>query len=82
LSLYIDDHKVGEGRIKTQPGNFSLVGEGSTSARTPARRSLTTTPGTRPFGLRGGTIHHAIVDVSGESFRDLELEGAMMMARE
>jgi hypothetical protein len=25
--LFIDDEKVGEGRIMTQPGNFSLVGK-------------------------------------------------------
>ena len=31
LTLYIDDKAVGRGEIKTQPGNFSLVGEGSTS---------------------------------------------------
>ena len=28
LSLYHGDVKVGEGRIKTQPGKFSLAGEG------------------------------------------------------
>ncbi len=28
LTLYIDDEKVGSAQIKTQPGNFSLVGEG------------------------------------------------------
>jgi hypothetical protein len=28
LSLYIDDEKVGEGKIKTQPAKFSLAGEG------------------------------------------------------
>ena len=28
LSLYVNDDKVGEGQIMTQPGNFSLVGEG------------------------------------------------------
>ena len=28
LTLYIDDQAVGSGQIKTQPGNFSLVGEG------------------------------------------------------
>ena len=26
LTLYIDDQAVGSGQIKTQPGNFSLVG--------------------------------------------------------
>src|SRR5262249_414271 len=28
LSLYYGDQKVGEGRIKTQPGKFSIAGEG------------------------------------------------------
>src|SRR5262249_6941957 len=28
LTLFIGDDKVGEGKIKTQPGNFSLAGEG------------------------------------------------------
>ena len=28
VSLFINDEKVGEGEIMTQPGNFSLVGEG------------------------------------------------------
>lgn len=28
LTLYHDDKKLGEGRIKTQPGMFSLAGEG------------------------------------------------------
>jgi hypothetical protein len=28
LTLYIDDKAVGSAEIKTQPGNFSLVGEG------------------------------------------------------
>lgn len=28
LSLYHGDHKVGEGRIKTQPAGFTIAGEG------------------------------------------------------
>ena len=35
LSLFIDDEKVGEGTIMTQPGNFSLVGEGLNVGRDP-----------------------------------------------
>ena len=35
LSLFIDDEKVGEGKIMTQPGNFSLVGEGLNVGRDP-----------------------------------------------
>lgn len=33
VSLYYDDKKVGEGRIKTQPGKFSIAGEGLTVGR-------------------------------------------------
>ena len=43
LSLFIDDEKVGEGQIMTQPGNFSLVGEGLNVGKDPASRSPTTT---------------------------------------
>ena len=35
LSLYINDEKVGEGQIMTQPGNFSLVGEGLNVGKDP-----------------------------------------------
>ncbi len=43
LCLYHGDRKVGEGRIKTQPGMFSLAGEGCASAGTAANRSPVTT---------------------------------------
>ena len=82
LSLYIDDEKVGEGRIRTQPGNFSLVGEGLNVGKDPGEPITDDYAGARPYGLAGGTIRHAIVDVSGEPFLDLEVEAAMMMARE
>ena len=36
LSLFINDEKVGEGQIMTQPGNFSLVGEGLNVGKDPA----------------------------------------------
>ena len=36
LSLFIGDEKVGEGTIMTQPGNFSLVGEGLNIGQDPA----------------------------------------------
>jgi arylsulfatase len=82
LSLYINDDKVGEGRITTQPGNFSLVGEGLNVGKDPAEPVTDDYPGTRPYGFTGGTIRHAMVDVSGEPFLDLEREAAAMMARE
>ena len=47
LSLYHGDTEVGEDRIKTQPGKFSIAGEGSASAVTAAPPSPTTTPAPR-----------------------------------
>jgi arylsulfatase len=82
LSLYINDEKVGEGQITTQPGNFSLVGEGLNVGQDPGEPVTDDYPGSRPFRFAGGTIKQAIVDVSGEPFIDLEREAAMMMARE
>jgi arylsulfatase A-like enzyme len=82
LSLFIDDEKVGEGQIMTQPGNFSLVGEGLNVGKDPAEPITDDYPGTTPFAFTGGTIRQAIVDVSGEPFVDLEKEAIALMARE
>ena len=82
LSLYINDEKVGEGPIMTQPGNFSLVGEGLNVGRDPGEPVTDDYPGPRPYAFSGGTIKEAIVDVSGEQFIDLEKEAIAMMARE
>jgi arylsulfatase len=82
LSLFINDEKVGEGRIMTQPGNFSLVGEGLNVGKDPGEPVTADYPGTNPFPFTGGTIAKAIVDVSGEPFIDLEKEAIAMMARE
>jgi hypothetical protein len=82
LSLFINDEKVGEGQIMTQPGNFSLVGEGLNVGKDPAEPITDDYPGTSPYAFTGGTIKQAIVDVSGEPFIDLEKEAIAMMARE
>jgi len=82
LSLFINDEKVGEGRIMTQPGNFSLVGEGLNVGKDPGEPVTADYPGTSPFAFTGGRIVKAIVDVSGEPFIDLEKEAVAMMARE
>jgi arylsulfatase len=82
LALFINDEKVGEGQIITQPGNFSLVGEGLNVGRDPAEPITADYPGTSPYAFTGGTIKQAIVDVSGEPFLDLEREAVAMMARE
>jgi arylsulfatase len=82
LSLFIDDRKVGEGRIMTQPGNFSLVGEGLNVGRDPAEPVTSDYPGTSPYAFEGGTIKEAVVDVSGEQYVDLEFEALAIMKRE
>jgi arylsulfatase len=82
LSLFVDDEKVGEGTIVTQPGNFSLVGEGLNVGRDPAEPVTDDYPGTTPYAFTGGTIRRAVVDVSGEHYVDLEKEALAMMKRE
>jgi arylsulfatase A-like enzyme len=82
LSLYHGDTKVGEGRIKTQPGMFSLAGEGLAVGRDGSEPVTDDYPGVSPFRFTGGTIHRVAVDVSGEPFIDLEREAAAMLARE
>jgi arylsulfatase len=82
LSLFIDDEKVGEGKIMTQPGNFSLVGEGLNIGQDPASPVTDDYPGARPYAFTGGTIKEAVVDVSGDHYVDFELEALAMMKRE
>ncbi len=80
LSLYINDLKVDEAEIKTQPGKFMLGGEGLNIGKDPG--SPVTNMYTSPFAFTGGTISEVIVDVSGEQYIDLELEAIGMMKRE
>jgi arylsulfatase A-like enzyme len=82
LSLFIDDKKVGEGRIITQPGNFSLVGEGLNVGKDPGEAVTSDYEGSHPYAFTGGTIKQAVVDVSGEQYIDLEKEALAMMKRE
>ena len=82
LSLYYGDHKVGEGRIKTQPGKFMIAGEGLCVGRDSGEPVTDDYPGDAPWSFTGGTIKRVAVDVSGEPFVDLEREAQAMLARE
>ena len=82
LSLYHGDKKVGEGRIKTQPGYFSLAGEGLCVGRDSGEAVTDDYPGTSPHRFTGGTIKRVAVDVSGEPYLDLERQAQAMLARE
>ncbi len=82
LSLYQGDAKVGEGRIKTQPGKFMLAGEGLCVGRDSGEPVTSDYPGVHPHPFKGGTINRVAIDVSGEPYIDLEREAAAMLARE
>jgi arylsulfatase A-like enzyme len=82
LSLYHGKKKVGEGRIKTQPGKFSIAGEGLCVGRDGGEAVTDDYPGTLPWTFTGGTIKRVAVDVSGDPYVDLEREAVAMLSRE
>ena len=83
LSLYVNEDKVGEGTIQTQPGKFALSGEGLNIGRDGADPDTQPDyPGTRPWALTGGTINEVVIDVSGDPFIDLEKEAAGAFMRD
>jgi arylsulfatase len=82
LSLFHGDVKVGEGRIRTQPGKFSIAGDGLCVGRDSSDPVTQDYPGDAPYPFIGGTINRVAVDVSGEPYVDLEREAVAMMARE
>jgi len=72
LALYIDTEQVGQSEIRTQPGYFSLVGEGLCVGRDSG--SPVSSDYAPPFTFTGGTIDRVVVDVAGEPFVDYEKE--------
>ncbi|MFE3996640.1 arylsulfatase [Streptomyces goshikiensis] len=82
LSLHHGDEKVGEGRIRTQPGRFTLAGEGLNVGKDSGDAVTADYPGTAPWPFTGGTLHRVAVDVSGNPYIDLEREAEAMLARE
>jgi arylsulfatase A-like enzyme len=82
LTLFHGDRKVGEGTIRTQPGMFSLAGEGLTVGRDSGEAVTDDYPGEAPWRFTGGTLHRVAVDVSGTPYLDLEREAAAMLSRE
>jgi hypothetical protein len=82
LSLYFNQEKVGEGKIKTQPGKFSLAGEGLNVGMDRGEPVTTDYPGDAPWAFFGGTIHKVVVNVSGAPFVDVEKELIAAFARD
>jgi len=82
LSLYHGDRKVGEARIKTQPGKFMIGEEGLCFGRDSGEPVTDDYPGVAPHRFTGGTIKRVAVDVSGDPYVDLEREAQAMLTRE
>jgi arylsulfatase len=82
LTLHAGEQQVGEGRIRTQPGKFSLAGEGLNVGKEGAEPVTDDYPGPRPWAFSGGTIKKAVIDVSGAPFVDLAEEARMAFARD
>src|SRR5271155_1459400 len=82
LTLHAGEREVGRGRIKTQPGKFSIAGEGLNIGKDGAEPVTDDYPGQAPWAFTGGTIKQAAVDVSGEPFVDLAAEARMAFLRD
>ncbi len=82
LTLHIRDVEAGSGRIKTQPGKFSIAGEGLNIGKDGAEPVTDDYPGQAPWAFVGGTIERAAIDVSGEPFVDLATEARLAFARD
>jgi arylsulfatase len=79
LSLFHGEKKVGEARIKTQPGMFSLAGEGLCVGRDSGAPVTGDYEGNHGARFTGGTIKRVVVDVSGDPYVDLEREAQAML---
>jgi arylsulfatase A-like enzyme len=79
--LYINDRRVDEfvGMV-TQIGKFSLCGEGLNVGLDRGSPVTTDYGGASPWHFSGGTIKRVTADVSGEPYRDFELELAGLLS--
>jgi arylsulfatase len=82
LTLHAGDMEIGQGRIKTQPGKFSIAGEGLNIGKDGAEPVTDDYPGQAPWAFTGGMIRQAAVDVSGAPFVDLAAEARMAFLRD
>ncbi|TMC23327.1 MAG: arylsulfatase [Chloroflexi bacterium] len=81
LAIYINDEKVGEGKIRTQPSRFSIAGEGLNVGRDGGEPVTGDYPGEYPWPFTG-TVKRVVVDVSGEGSIHLEREAHGMLMRD
>jgi arylsulfatase len=81
LALYVDTQPVAEGEIMTQPGTFSLVGDGLCVGRD-SGSPISREDYLPPFTFTGGAIERVVIDVGGEPFSDHEKELQAWLARD
>jgi arylsulfatase A-like enzyme len=81
LAIYIDDEKVGEMKMRTQPGKFSIAGEGLNIGRDGGEPVTGDYPGEYPWPFTG-TVKRVVVDVSEQGGINLEVEAQTMFMRE
>jgi arylsulfatase len=79
LTLYVDTEAVADAEIMTQPGTFSLTGDGLCVGRD---SGSAVGDYTAPFPFVGGTIERVIVDVSGDHYVDHEKAVLAYIARD
>jgi arylsulfatase A-like enzyme len=82
LTLHIREQEAGRGRIMTQPGKFSIAGEGLNIGKDGGEPVTGDYPGRAPWAFTGGTITRAAIDVSGEAFVDLANEVRLAFMRD
>ncbi|HEY7062475.1 MAG TPA: arylsulfatase [Chloroflexota bacterium] len=80
LKLFINDKAVGDMKMRTQPGKFSLAGEGLCVGRDSA--DAVSKEYTTPYTFTGGTIQKVTINVNGDHYVDLEIEALAMLSRE
>lgn len=80
LELRVNKKVVASGPMRTQPGKFSIAGEGFNVGEEGGDPvSPTYRP---PFAFRGGKIEFVTFDLSGKPVIDLEREYAALLARD
>ncbi|HEX7940998.1 MAG TPA: hypothetical protein VF488_04305, partial [Gemmatimonadaceae bacterium] len=77
---YVDEKVVAEGPMKTQPGHFTLCGDGLCVGFDSADRVSKEYEGTYPFA--DGTILGVAIDLGDDKYFDLEKEAVAAFARD
>lgn len=80
LTLSVDGSEVGRGTLRTQPGKFSLAGEGLAVGRDTADPVSKDYPA--GFELDGVTIDHVTITPEGGHYINEEMEAHAMLVRE